>query len=33
MRTKNNQFTRKLNALKKGYVWNNKRRYNNLRED
>jgi len=31
LRTKNNQFTQKLNALKKGSVWNTKRRYNNLR--
>lgn len=31
MRTKNNQFTLKRNALKKGHVWNSKRRYNNLR--
>jgi len=30
MRTKNNQFTQKMNALKKGYVWNTKRRFNNL---
>ena len=31
MRTRNNQFTNKINALKKGYIWNTKRRYNNLR--
>ena len=31
MRTTNNQFTRKLNSGKKGYVWNLKRRYNNVR--
>ncbi len=31
MRTKDNQFTQKLNASKKAYVWNEKRRYNNLR--
>jgi hypothetical protein len=31
MRTKDNQFTQKLNAGKKAYVWNGKRRYNNLR--
>ncbi len=31
LRTKNNQFTQRLNALKKAYVWNSKRRYNNLR--
>jgi hypothetical protein len=31
MRTKNNQFTQKLNDAKKAYVWNAKRRYNNLR--
>lgn len=31
LKTKNNQFTQKLNALKKGHVWNSKRRFSNLR--
>ena len=31
LKTKNNQFTQKLDALKKGRVWNSKRRYSNLR--
>ena len=32
MRTRNNQFTEKINSLKKGYVWNTKRRFNNLKQ-
>lgn len=31
MRTRNNQFTQKMNALKKGYIWNTKRRFINLK--
>lgn len=31
MRTRNNNFTQKMNALKKGHIWNTKRRFNNLK--
>ena len=31
MRTTNNQFTQKLNAAKRGYIWNAKRRYSNIK--
>lgn len=31
MRTTNNLFTLKLNAKKKGLIWNEKRRYGNFK--